>query len=267
MRTAKFDTEAYRKTWLVQHAGMERYGYSKFKTALDAQTDPVVSHVKKYGGITKEMADMLVTKAPMETAYKTVYVRVGMQAAANTLRFVNSVASKKSLPGFFSEQWRKLMEAFYNDQSASRVSDVTETTREKIRQVLADSQDLPISQQATYITDTLGANDFNRNRALMIARTESTTAANFGALQGGLSSDYETRKQWLAVLDNNTRIDHADANGQTVGMDDTFEVGSSLMQYPGDMSAPANQVCNCRCNLVIVPMLSASGLPILKDVA
>lgn len=251
--------------WKRAHAGYERFAFNKFNAALKEQIRPVSDHVKHYGGISPELAGMLVTKAPMETAYKTVYTRVGTLHAAWTMRRINQLGrSVKSGPGFFSEQWNKLMSLFYTNHSASRVSDVTETTREKIRKVLDDSSDLPISQQATYITDTLGDPDFTRYRALMIARTESTTAANYGASLGNEDADYLTAKQWLAVLDSNTRPNHVDANGQTVANTDYFEVGSSLMYYPGDISAPAAEVVNCRCTLAYVPILSESGVPILK---
>jgi hypothetical protein len=265
LKTAQFDRSAYLTNWKRLHANYERYAYRKFKSALDEQVAPVVKHVKSYGGISQELASLLITKAPMETAYKDVYIKIGVRQAGSVLTFVNRLGkSIKSGPGFFSETWSKLMSVFYQNYSASRISDVTKTTREKVRQVLDDSSDLPISQQASYITDTLNDPEFNRNRALMIARTESTTAANYGAQLGGESADYETAKQWMAVEDSRTRPDHVDADGQVVAMDDTFVVGSVAMMYPGDVSAPANETINCRCSLVVVPLLSASGLPILK---
>lgn len=261
MQTQSFNRQAYADAFKVQHSRYERYSYKLFKKALDEQISPVIAHVKAYGGITDSIADMLVKKSPIETAYKACYTKVGVLNAQWTLTQVNRIA-KKSL---FSEAWRSLMEKFFNDESSQRVSDVTETTREQIRKVLADSTDLPTSQRADYITSQLGAEDFNRNRALMIARTESTTAANYGALLGGDSSDYETGKVWLPIIDTNTRPDHADMDGQpAIGMDEYFEVGGYMMAYPGDISAPAKEVVNCRCSLGIVPLSDERGLPILK---
>lgn len=263
MRTVKFNETQYRADWQRAHSGYERFAYKKFKTALDDQVKSVVNHIKAYGGISKELANMLVTKSPMETAYREVYLKVGVLHAAFTLRRINTMG-KKSAPGFFSDAWNRLMSLFYTNYSASRVSDVTETTREKIQQALDDSYGMTLSEQATYLTDTLGADDFNRYRAMMIARTESTTAANYGASLGNEDADYLTAKTWIAVMDQNTRPDHVDANGQIVANTDFFIVGSSEMYYPGDISAPASEVINCRCCVAYVPLLSESGVPILK---
>jgi len=265
VRTAKIPSN-YADKWKAQHGGYERFAYKKFNAALKEQIRPVIDHVKHYGGVSATLADMLIKKQPIEDAYRTVYLKIGVLHAASTMRSVNSLGrSLKSGTGFFSEQWNRLMSLFYTTHSAQRISDVTETTRERVRKVLDDSQDLPISQQATYITDTLGAGDFNRNRALMIARTETTTAANYGASLGNESADYETAKQWLAIEDANTRPDHTDADGQVVPNTDFFTVGGYSMYYPGDISAPAKEVCNCRCTAVYVPLLDSLGLPILKN--
>ena len=44
-----------------------------------------------------------------------------------------------------------------------------------------------------------------------------------------------------------TRIAHASAHGQKVGIDDPFVVGGDLMQQPGDVNGSAANVINCRC--------------------
>jgi len=271
VKTVKYNQAQYRRDWVRLHHSAEQQAYPVFKKALDAQTRAASDFVKHHG-VAQLSAHLtvLVTKQPIQVAYLSVYQKTGVKGASFTYNHIEKLtkpqksAEVKDLPGFFSEKWRKLMSLFFNTQAADRVQGVTDTTKEKIQQLLDESQDLPISQQASFITDALDDPDFNRQRALVIARTETTTAANWGAYLGGIDSDYEVGKQWLAVLDANTRPDHADASGQLVAMDDTFDVGSSQMQYPGDMSATANEVVNCRCSLVVVPLLSESGIPILK---
>lgn len=259
----KFNPALYAEQWKKQHGKYERYSYNQFKPALDKQVSGVINHVKIYGGISVELSDMLITKVPMEVAYKAVYVNVGHINAGWVMKQINTI-SKKSSPSFFSEKWKRFLEQFFTNNSATRVSDVTETTREKVRNVLSDSQDLPISERATYIVDTLDDPDFNRNRALVIARTESTTAANYGATLSNEDADYLTNKTWIAVMDRNTRPDHADADGQVVGSDEMFIVGGYPARYPGDISLPANEVIQCRCAVAFIPLF-AGGLPVLKD--
>ena len=68
-------------------------------------------------------------------------------------------------------------------------------------------------------------------------------------------------KEWIASDDDRSRsFGHGDAtshramDGKRVGVDEKFEVpskdGIDLMEGPGDQSAPADQVINCRCTLV-----------------
>lgn len=88
-------------------------------------------------------------------------------------------------------------------------------------------------------------------RAELIARTETVAANNQGALASWSaladSAQVTATKTWLATPDGRTRPEHAEANGQTVGIKDSFDVGGERISGPGDGSA-AN-VCNCRCTL------------------
>lgn len=268
MLTARYDRTKYINEWIVFHHAQEVRSAKVFYKALQAQVKPVVAHINTYGGITSIIADTLVSKAPMEAAYKEVYLSVGVLSAGWNMKRINSLGkSIKALPSFFSDAWRRLMEVFFTTESAQRVSDVTETTREKIRDVLddADALNLTTEEKATYITDRLNDPDFNRARSLVIARTESTAAANKGASIGNASADYETAKEWLSVMDKNTRHTHMVADGQLVDNDQDFIVGSELAQYPGDLRLSAKECIQCRCTVAFIPKLSPLGLPILKQ--
>jgi uncharacterized protein with gpF-like domain len=54
-------------------------------------------------------------------------------------------------------------------------------------------------------------------------------------------------KTWLATNDSRTRITHAIANGQNVLISDTFSVGDTQLQFPGDPNGSPEEVINCRC--------------------
>lgn len=60
------------------------------------------------------------------------------------------------------------------------------------------------------------------------------------------------QKRWVTRRDERVRVAHADADGQTVPVDQPFTVGGYPMMYPGDRSAPARLVVNCRCVTVAV---------------
>lgn len=88
-----------------------------------------------------------------------------------------------------------------------------------------------------------------QTRADRIARTEATGATNFAALRA-LHDEGWTHKRWLAARDPRTRQSHRDADGQEVELDKEFSVGGYSMQMPGDPSAPAAEIVNCRCTIV-----------------
>jgi len=268
--TVRFNSEQYVRDWKRLHHNIEQQLYPIFKAALTAQTNPVRDFVKThpFADLSSHLS-VLVSKQPMQVAYNTAYQKAGVRGAQFSYASIQRAGKRKAAtdtPGFFSEYWRKLMSLFYNTQSAERIQGVTDTTKAQIQKLLdeANEQGLTTSETATYIEDALADPDFNRVRAMLIARTESTTAANYGASLGNESADYLTAKTWLAVLDANTRPDHIDASGQQVASDDFFIVGGYEAMYPGDVSLPVGEVANCRCVVAYVPILSESGIPILK---
>lgn len=88
-----------------------------------------------------------------------------------------------------------------------------------------------------------------RTRANLIARTESTGVANYGAHRA-FQEEGVLSKMWVATADNRTRASHRAASGQSVGLDDSFMVGGYRMPFPGYPGAPIQEVAGCRCTMV-----------------
>lgn len=70
-------------------------------------------------------------------------------------------------------------------------------------------------------------------------------AASQLAAWGGL----RVTRTWNAVMDAKTRPEHAEADGQSVGLDEPFDVGGESLMYPGDPTASPGNTINCRCEL------------------
>lgn len=86
-------------------------------------------------------------------------------------------------------------------------------------------------------------------RANLIARTEATGTANYGAQQA-LAAEGAERKMWVSTSGARTRLTHSLASGQVVRLGQPFTVGGAAMQYPGDPNGPVEEVANCRCAMV-----------------
>jgi len=57
-------------------------------------------------------------------------------------------------------------------------------------------------------------------------------------------------KRWQTVGDNKVRASHRAVNGQVVDIDEPFQIGTSLLMYPGDASlgADVEEFIRCRCS-------------------
>jgi SPP1 gp7 family putative phage head morphogenesis protein len=94
-------------------------------------------------------------------------------------------------------------------------------------------------------------------RAALIARTEVFAAMNYSQIETARvykdRYNIEKKKQWVAINDNRVRETHIELNGEEpIGLDDKFTVGGYQCDAPHDESLPAEEVINCRCNLVFV---------------
>lgn len=148
-----------------------------------------------------------------------------------------------------SDTFTDAMQRWISSQAYLKSRYITETTHEIVKTVISNG-----------VADGLGeaeiAKDLKKyfvggvgtSRARMIARTEVHNAASFGMQNGAEQTQLPLVREWVAVNDERTREDHADADGQRRSMDDPFDIGGENLDYPGDGSA--EQSINCRCTLI-----------------
>lgn len=106
-----------------------------------------------------------------------------------------------------------------------------------------------------HLADRLQVNipNMNRTSAIRAARTAVTGAQNAGRLDSFLKAQemgIRLKKRWLSTLDNRTRHTHRILDGQVRPNEKPFVVEGQEIMYPGDPSAAAALVYNCRCTLV-----------------
>lgn len=165
--------------------------------------------------------------------------------------------------------WRRLLNEFLTVRIASRITYVTNTTRERISVLIERGikEGLGGREVAKLIRDDKG---YNRNRSLAIARTETVTATNQGKYLAAISSPYVKLKKWLPTIDNRTRPSHADfIDRPFVDFDQMFFVANAdgvleSARYPCDSSLSASNTINCRCTLVFKNKLDSNGNPLRK---
>ena len=82
------------------------------------------------------------------------------------------------------------------------------------------------------------------------ARTMTTGAENAGRINSYKRAEnmgIEIEQQWLATLDNRTREEHREMDGEHVKIGEKFSNGC---EYPGDPNGDPATVWNCRCSLI-----------------
>jgi len=167
--------------------------------------------------------------------------------------------------------WRELLQQFIQVRTTGRIQRITETTQRKITKIISDG--IANGQGNEVIARTIrkeaGA-EFNKNRALAIARTEVVTSMNQAKYLSAESSPYVMEKRWSPVFQpKRTRESHIEFfNSDYIPLETEFtvgiyengnRVGEEQALYPGDLKLSAGNVINCRCSLVTRPMKNANG--------
>jgi hypothetical protein len=94
------------------------------------------------------------------------------------------------------------------------------------------------------------------NRARVIAITETTRSYGAGTLAAGMEQSRVTgrflQKRWVNEHDGRVRETHRAVSPDPIPLNAMFRVGPVFMLYPGDPTAPVEEVAGCRCDLLIV---------------
>ena len=181
-----------------------------------------------------------------------------LKLAKETAGTVGSQISKQLKSGIAHEH-KDAVQDFINEfgpdvltyllqQAGQNITQINATTLAQIQSELSDGvaagESIPALAKRI---DNLYLEQIIPNRSKTIARTETTSASNYGSIQAAKQSGLTLTKVWLATPDSRTREDHAEADGQEVGIDEAFEVGGEQLAYPGDPAGSASNIISCRC--------------------
>ncbi len=100
----------------------------------------------------------------------------------------------------------------------------------------------------------------------MLARTDLNSLANGGSVMAAQMVGVGF-KTWLTAEDDRVREEHVEADGQTVPIDQPFDVGGEALDYPGDPAGSDAMVCNCRCTVIYSDSLDVAEVASVQPVA
>jgi hypothetical protein len=224
----------------------------KFKKELQKQVD-TYCRTQDYNAISDKSL-----KKTIKQLHIALGTKMGLIAEKDVKKGAKGayvpMETKSSKTDLFAYVIIRYLETKGLDQLAG---DITDTTKEQIRNFLIKGQEQNLTMPE--IIALLRTSGITNYRAELIARTETARAANLGSMVGAMSTGLVTVKEWIAAKDNRTRRiprdanDHLHMDGVQLPIDAKFVVPAKTyidnMLHPGDSTAHAGNVCNCRCTL------------------
>lgn len=239
--------------WLNWKRFQQRYEkkyQSKFNKALKIQLD---SYLKS-----RDVTS--IPSFPIYTILNDLYFTVGPAWA----RFIKKDTKKAGGSMGFSEEIVRLMRNYYTTDLLNDAELMTQCSREVIVNVLSIAAQEGWSYDRV-TTELLKHPEFNRMRAMRIARTETVTAANGAAVLYAQNSGIKMDKIWIAIRDKRTRHSHESVDTSPIPINQEFRVGGSLMMQPGvrkqnnGFPVPGYEIVNCRCTVAFIPKRDQNG--------
>jgi len=244
---------------ILKRKRYERAAIAEFKRVLNKYLADYmirVSTAQTYADFITE-ADKPVKPDWINESMQKLYSRVGTDFAKATIKELQAKKSERITTDFWAEYFRQ----YARTKLGQKITWITNTTEEVFKQTvravveMAGEKGLSIYNTAKNIQKEIGFK--NAYRAERIARTEIVAASNLGSNEGAKNAGIPLRKKWVPIVDANTRHSHVAMSGHpAIELDDAFNVGGQLLQYPGDQAGSAGNIINCRCGIVHVPGLT-----------
>lgn len=235
----------------------ERSGYNIFLTAIKLQIDLMAAQFGKGQDINPD--SKITRRAFIEHHMRWQLIAAKWQFAELQKGQTQKASGLAVYTDTYDDLILQLIEQGISPFLAKMITRVDETTKEQVRQIIEQGRTdgIGIPEIAKRIME-YKRDDFNKVRAIMIARTESTRAASLGhktaamAWEQAIGNGEKSYKWWSAASDNRTRKDHLHMVNfpQIIPASQRFIVGREEMDFPGDPNASARNTINCRCRAV-----------------
>lgn len=240
--------EQYIRAWARRQDINERGFYAYIQTKINVETRAYIRSLEGRNPNTFHITSYFSDKWLLEIL-KDAYMKFGRKQN----EFLN-VTNKKAEEDEFNNAWYLLILLLFKDITQFIVIlSIIRTIKNDIRRFVEDkvSQGIPTSAIITLLG--LYLTQKNIIRAQTIARTETTKIMNLASLEWAKLEKKEIKKKWIVTLDGKERASHgAMADYPAIGISEKFMVGGVLMNAPGDNSAPASELVNCRCGLMFI---------------
>jgi len=256
---------------------------SDFEKQLDIAEKKQISIVKRYykseynKGINSFISEgqtnfqLLFDSKDLLKIYRELYSDIGMRFAKWYANNYKKYLTKNLDPTQL-DIWQNSFASFGSAVGAQRVTLVSGTAKNNLiritQQLMSDPEFMTLGavERGRILKNQF--NTYSQYQSERLVRTEATAAANFATMESATTifPKEQMQKEWIASFDDRTRSSHSEADGQIVMANDTFFVGGSQMMFPGDPSAPAAEVINCRCSIAYIPIEGAQTVSEISSI-
>ena len=265
----------YREQYLRWHKGYEKRTTTAFKKMFKGFIKDI-DWDNMQGGTYKIIVSMAVNEEKIKETLVDTYLAIGKQHGKRVGKATEKATKAFDLTTFLTIFNRNVY-LFLNLFGGRRITTIRQTFISSVIDLLSNrvSNGMDMRQAAKEVRLLVNKPKFYTWMALRIARTESTAASNFAAIESSRSNDVETIKEWLSASDGRTRrkpeahFDHFVMQGVQVDIDDDFIFNEGTfdedrLQFPGDPKGKAGNIINCRCSVVVLPKRDKEGQIIFK---
>lgn len=221
--------------------------------ALQGQVEAFITDMEA-SGIERARSSLYlqISTEGLEKILIDLHVEAGLFFGRKAYREIQRSAKRVEKAGFgFNQEWIQAIIAYFQQDMFALVGNITNTTRNNILEVL--EQALNEGQGIDWIASRLREPGINLYRARVIARTELGKGAFAGRAQAVETSEWETTTEWISADDARVRNSHRQVDGEVIDTGSRFQVprrkgGVDMMLGPGDPSASAENLIQCRCS-------------------
>lgn len=182
------------------------------------------------------------------------YRMIGLYAYKQVTDRLAELNPKKNALYYFKagqDDFWYYFDTWVKQQAVIKVTQMNETSKDILRTII----DNGIKESKSYKEIAKDLRNLggisSRNRAMMIAITETHTAFNKATFQSIESNSVKIEtKEWINAGDERVRnapFSHVAANGEKVPMKEYFVKTGGPLMYPGDPSGAAANIIMCRC--------------------
>lgn len=237
--------EVYKVAWRRRHDINERALFAFIRTKLGAETRAYIASLEGRNPNTFHITNHFSEKWMMEML-RDAYKKFGIKQA----EFLDRYQKKEEGDNFESEWALLLLLLFRNITEFIVVLGIISTIKSDIQKFVEDKAKQGIPASAIITLLALYLTNKNIIRSQTIARTEVTKIMNTASDLWASLQNKIVKKKWMVIMDGKERKSHHDMDSYpAIGIKEKFLVGGYPMMYPGDSSAPASEIVNCRCGV------------------